>query len=288
MIASCSVTRYRISGFLSLLLLAAFLLGVSLVAAAPPPPGQAAATAPAALKPFLPAQAEELSFVEVKPPLALAGTWVAAYSYRESPAGKEMAIHSRILAVGPEQPGSPARVLWQSTDQNLYNPRVILEPRLTYKGGPVVLVFRNRGAAWEFLEVLGFENQKPVPLDTQEAEEFKLATLTSDNQPRILAYWRHYVTPLPDILEWHGQKLVKANEKYPQYYQGLLQQKGFLQESAQKPLEIAWLTGMAGKRAEAVEQLEKRRAAEQAKGVKADQGLLNAIDSELKTLKAGQ
>jgi hypothetical protein len=241
-------------------------------------------SAPQALLAFLPDRVDHLAQVEVKAGKGSnAGLWVAAYSYR----GKQSVPHSAIIVVGPDKDTGKPKLLWKSKEEELYEPEVALAPELSYGDRPLVLVKRQKGAAWARLDVIGFRHQQPQLLDTQEAERFALLPLGSDTQPQLLAFKRKYVSALPEILEWNGEKFVPASQKFPQFYEALSRQgTEILKESDYQPLEIALLTARAGHPSEARKQLEKLWGAEKSKGAKANRGLLQAIERELNHLQA--
>jgi len=218
----------------------------------------AAGPPPEALLPFLPKDLPSgshlnLDFVEVPPEAPSRGTGllVASYEYRD----KERFPHSRILVVGLDPATGGAELLWQSEEEDVYMPVVILERGLKYQGSPIVLVSRHQGAAWTQIDVIGFSDHQSRLLYTRDANWFEMARLSPGSRPQLLAYMRLDGGPLclPEVLEWTGEKFVEASHKYPTYFDELAR-KG--KKEGAYSYEIALLMALAGHRSEALLQLD--------------------------------
>jgi hypothetical protein len=241
---------------------------------------RATVNAPPEVAPFLPQGVKELTFI--KAPWA-EDLYIAAYMYR-SPNWDPL---SSIVVVRLDRTSGKPRLLWQSKEEQLYAPKIIVEKKLSYEGAPLVMVDRQSGAAWHNLDVIGWRDQRPVLVYTlKDMMGVELKSLAPGQAPVVVAYRKPYVTPLPEIYEWDGKKFVPATTKYPQYYEDVLK-KGFrFQDEEMKPLEVAIMTARAGYPEKAKKLLEELLAAEKSRGAQADQGRINAIEHTLRLVKS--
>ncbi len=111
---------------------------------------------------------------------------------------------------------------------------------------------------------------------------YELKALSSGQKPVLVVGKQVYVTPLPDIFEWDGERFVNATSKYPQYFDGVLK-KGFrFHDEKMQPLELAIMTARAGQPGKARKMLEELLDSEKQRGTQADKYRISAIEQELK------
>jgi hypothetical protein len=239
---------------------------------------RAAVNAPSEVAPFLPQGVKELTFI--KAPWA-ANLYIAAYMYRSS----NWDPLSSIIVVRLDRTSGKPKLLWQSKEEQLYAPKIIVEKKLTYEGAPLVMVDRQSGAAWHNLDVIGWRDQRPVLVCTlKDVVGYELKSLAPGQAPVVVVFRKPYVTPLPEIYAWDGKQFVSATTKYPQYYEDVLKKGFHFQDESVKPLEVAIMTTRAGYPEKAKKLLEDWLAAEKRRGPQADKYRINAIEQELKAL----
>lgn len=228
----------------------------------------------------LPTKIDELAYVKVP---EASNVYVVSYNFRgEEAVGQH---HSAIMVINPRGPGNSPAVLWKSKDENLYAPKVTLEKNFLYRGKPIIMVNRFEGAGWQHLDIIGIHNHQPRLLDKKEAMKFELLPRTRSEMVMLVAYQRKYLTPLPSLFQWQGEKFSDVSNQNPQYYDNLLRKGFHFLDSDDKPLEIAIMTKRAGRQEEAVRQLEKLLVEEENRGSKANIKRINAIEDELESLK---
>jgi hypothetical protein len=105
---------------------------------------------------------------------------------------------------------APATEIWQSEEEELYEPRISVVPEWKCHGQQVFLVRRQAGAAAELLDPVWIENGVVHKLPQVLADYFEIKQLPSDApKTQLVGYSRFPESfEVPRLYEWNGEGFV--------------------------------------------------------------------------------
>lgn len=128
-------------------------------------------------------------------------------------------FRSRIELI-EAKPGTAARSIWQSKEEQLYEPRIKVVPDWTCQGHQLYVVLRQAGAAAELADLLWFDDGAIHQLPTMEGDFFEIGKLGTDDEHQLICHARPGPQGLdiPEIYLWNGEKFVAHSREFPSFY----------------------------------------------------------------------
>ena len=196
---------------------------------------------------------------------------------------------SQIIVFQAEREG-PAKVLWQSTLDPAYSPKIRFLEEIMVSGVPIALVERQNGAATSQLDIIGSVAGRIERLLQIDGFQFDVEHLDGSELPFVIAHTDGNILDIPVIYRWNGDRFVEDSASHPGYYRRLLSE-----DKAKLPpnssgvvlVNLSKIAALSGDRAQARTILNNALSREHSKGDAANKETLRLIREALQELGPG-
>lgn len=190
---------------------------------------------------------------------------------------------SQIVVVQTANDGS-AKVVWQSSLEPAYSPRIRFVEEIMVSGVPIALVERQNGAATSQLDIIGKVSGRFQRILKIDGFQFDVAHLDGSKLPFIVAHTQGNILDIPVIYRWNGSQFVDDSASHPESYRELLiedEEKIPSDSSGVVLVNLAKIAVLSGNRAEAKRILAEALSKERANGNAANKETLRRIAEAL-------
>ena len=183
-----------------------------------------------------------------------------------------------------------AGLLWQSSLDNSYSPRIRFLSEIASQGVPLALVERQTGAASSQLDVIGKVAGRFARLLQIDGFKFDVERLDAGEPPVLIAHTDASILDVPDIYRWNGSRFVEDSATHSDYYRQLLAEdrnKLPVDASGAVLVNLSRIAVLSGDRTAAKTILDNALSRERAKGDAANKETLRLIAEALRALAHG-
>jgi hypothetical protein len=165
------------------------------------------------------------------------------------------------------KPGRDVVTIWQSANEDLYQPGITVLPEFNYQGHQVYLIFRHAGAAAVVLDPIWIDKDSVHRLPSILEDYFEIQRLKAPHKPQVrclVGYSRPVGNfEMPTIYHWSGDDFVADDQSFPQFYHKLAEQNKDLLEGTNRGAYALYseavLLSRAGRKPEALKALSRVR-----------------------------